>query len=340
MKPAFAWRIFCSTVLLAGLSLAQSQAPPADPEFQAAFDQGRQALAAGNYEGAISAFKKANKRQKNCAECFLGLAIANMHAGDSGQVLENCDKAISVAPGDSTRAIAHSLKGNVFLALGKEDAGQLAKAEAEYRTAAQLDPQDANFHMGLAMALLKESKDNEAIVELKRCLELQPSDAVAEQANKLIAEPRLGRVTLAPDFHFTSMQGQDISLKQLVGKTVVLDFWATWCPPCRESVPELKELTRKYPSGLLVVISISADEEEKKWRDFIAKKGMDWPQYLDSDHGMRKLFAVNSFPTYLVIDGEGVVRKRIVGLNPQESVIHRLKDELANVSALQAEKKD
>ena len=136
------------------------------------------------------------------------------------------------------------------------------------------------------------------------------------------------------------MQGQDISLRQLVGKTVVLDFWATWCPPCRESVPELKELTRKYPSGLLVVISISADEEEKKWRDFIAKKGMDWPQYLDSDHGMRKLFAVNSFPTYLVIDGEGVVRKRIVGLNPQESVIHRLKDELANVSALQAEKKD
>jgi thiol-disulfide isomerase/thioredoxin len=121
----------------------------------------------------------------------------------------------------------------------------------------------------------------------------------------------------------------------LSGRVVVMDFWATWCPPCRESVPELKDLTRKYPSDRLVLISISADEDENSWKEFVAKKKMDWPQYRDSDRAIMRAFGVHSFPTYLVMDGDGIIRQRIMGLNPRETVVHRLKETLLSMPQLE-----
>ena len=94
------------------------------------------------------------------------------------------------------------------------------------------------------------------------------------------------------------------------------------------SVPQLKELTQKYPRTKLVLISISADSNQQSWREFITTRKMDWPQYRDSDGGIRKSFAVHAFPTYLVIDPEGFIQQRIVGLDPQQTVVFRLKDAL------------
>jgi thiol-disulfide isomerase/thioredoxin len=152
------------------------------------------------------------------------------------------------------------------------------------------------------------------------------------------ADPRRGREELAPDFELTTLQGQRISLKELAGKTVILDFWATWCPPCRASVPELKELTKKYPNDRLVLISISGDKDEKAWQEFVAKHEMSWSQFRDPDHKLGELFRVNGFPTYLVINGDGFIKARIVGQNPQETIVHHLKDLLASSSELSAKK--
>ena len=90
----------------------------------------------------------------------------------------------------------------------------------------------------------------------------------------MLADPRRAREISAPEFAFTStsLQGESISLKELSGKVVVLDFWATWCPPCRESLPELKELTKEYPSEKLAVISVSADENESQWKRVRSRK--------------------------------------------------------------------
>ncbi len=147
-------------------------------------------------------------------------------------------------------------------------------------------------------------------------------------ARKLLANPRRAGDELAPNFQVQTLQGESVSLSDLNGKLVVLDFWATWCPPCVASVPELKELTKKYPSDQLVLISMSADTNGEQWRDFIAKRGMDWRQYWDRDGRVRKAFGVDAFPTYLVIDQQGFIRERIVGLNPQETVVSRLRDAL------------
>jgi len=183
-------------------------------------------------------------------------------------------------------------------------------------------------HFNLGLTLLGESQKSEGIQELNNYLQIAPSGPTAEYARRLIANPDPAGQALAPNFKVQTLDGEQISLDQLSGKVVVMDFWATWCPPCVSSVPELKDLTKKYPRTKLVLISFSADHDQQAWRDFVAKKNMEWPQYWDSDGRIRNAFGVNAFPTYLVIDPEGFIHERIVGLNPQLSVVGRLKDTL------------
>ena len=83
------------------------------------------------------------------------------------------------------------------------------------------------------------------------------------------------------------------------------------------------------------MISISADENESQWKEFVTTENMSWPQYRDADGRVRRAFQVESVPTYLVIDGDGVIKQRIVGLNPQETVVHRLKATLAAMPQLE-----
>jgi thiol-disulfide isomerase/thioredoxin len=319
-----------------------SQLPPSSSNsaFEEQAKQGRDALSSAKYSDAISAFKKANKLQNDsCVDCYLGLATASLHLGKPQEVLENSDKALQFATTDSQRVFAHNLKGSA-LVMGKPDTGKLEQAATEFRAAIALSPSPPALHLNLAKVLLKQSKDDEARAELQKCLALKPDAAMTEQAKKFIAEPKLGREDLAPPFQITSMQGEKISLRQLTGKVVVLDFWATWCPPCRDSVPELKELTRKYPSEKLTVISISADDDEKAWQEFVAKKDMDWPQFRDSNRQIRISFGVRLLPTYLVIDGDGAIQERIEGRNPHQTIVYRLRDKLNAMPELNDDRKN
>jgi thiol:disulfide interchange protein len=84
-----------------------------------------------------------------------------------------------------------------------------------------------------------------------------------------------------------------------------------------------------------VLISVSADKDEKAWREFVASKKMDWPQYRDTNESVLRTFAVHSFPTYLVIDGDGIIKQRITGMDPQETVVHRLKATLQAMPQLE-----
>jgi thiol-disulfide isomerase/thioredoxin len=185
--------------------------------------------------------------------------------------------------------------------------------------------------------LLRESKNDDGIAELKKCLALDPPSPVAERARLMLADSRRAGEEFAPNFRIATLQGQDLSLKQFAGRIVVLDFWATWCPPCRESVSELRDLTRKYDPGKLALISISADDNEGDWRQFIAGNKMNWPQYRDSDKRLVNLFTVRAYPTYLVIDGDGVIINRIIGANPQESVVNQLVAILKRMPSLQGQ---
>jgi thiol-disulfide isomerase/thioredoxin len=109
----------------------------------------------------------------------------------------------------------------------------------------------------------------------------------------------------APDWHLKDPDGNDFSSDQFKGKVVVLDFWATWCPPCVKEMPGLAALQKKYGSDGLVVVGVSVDEA-----------GAGTVQRFLDKH--------DQIPTTVVIDRDGFIRERVVGFESQERLEKRL----------------
>jgi thiol-disulfide isomerase/thioredoxin len=112
------------------------------------------------------------------------------------------------------------------------------------------------------------------------------------------------------------------------GKVVLLDFWASWCGPCRNALPNLKRLQAVYGGGDFVVVSISEDDDEADWRTFVSGHNMTWPQRLDSDSSLQKQFGVNALPTYVLLGRDGAVVQKFVGEEMAESIVERVGPDL------------
>jgi thiol-disulfide isomerase/thioredoxin len=112
------------------------------------------------------------------------------------------------------------------------------------------------------------------------------------------------------------------------GKVILLDFWASWCGPCRNALPNLKRLQTVYGGADFVVISISEDDDESVWHAFVSSHNMIWPQRLDSDGSLQSQFGVDALPTYVLIGRDGAVLQKFVGEAPAESVVERIGPDL------------
>ncbi len=128
-------------------------------------------------------------------------------------------------------------------------------------------------------------------------------------------QPELARAKMAPAFSITTTDGQQIAMDDLAGKVVLLDFWATWCAPCREALPHMREIAKKFQGQPLVVLSVSLDDDEQKWKDFLAKNQMTWPQYRDGGFGgpIARMFGVEAIPHTFTIDADGVLQDEHIG---------------------------
>lgn len=329
-------RNFLMTILLvvAGLGAAQAreQSGANNDALGPDYQQGKSALVAEKYEDAVKAFKRANKAQNEaCSPCLVGMAYAMVRMGNLNGALNNTEKAVALAKTNEQRAEAYTMRGDLLLGTNEEK--KRADAETAYRAAVRQNAEAPEPHLKLAIALFKEIKDGEGKAEANEYLRIAPAGKYAGYARSLVVNPRRAREDYAPNFRVTTLKGNSVQLTDMAGKVVVLDFWATWCHPCVASVGELKELTKKYSQDKVILLSVSADEDEQKWKEFIGKKDMEWEQYWDKDGSVRKLFNVHAFPTYLVIDQEGILRERIVGLNSQQSVVYRLKEKLQTLLA-------
>ena len=106
------------------------------------------------------------------------------------------------------------------------------------------------------------------------------------------------------DFTLTDLQGKTWHLRDLQGKVVLVNFWATWCPPCRKEMPDLQALYEKYKDQGFVVLAIS-DEEVGKVSPFIAERKISYPVLLDPGRKVNELFQVEGIPKSFVYDREG-----------------------------------
>ena len=119
-----------------------------------------------------------------------------------------------------------------------------------------------------------------------------------------------GQVT--PVLDLQDLQGQRWTTERLKGRAVVLNFWATWCPPCKEELPSLQTL-HEMGGGDPVVIGVNVRETASRVRRYLASTAMDFPVVLDPQAELARRFGVTAFPTTLLIAQDGQVRWRVVG---------------------------
>ena len=294
-----------------------------DLDYDEEFMKGRDLYRRGKFEDALKSFKRANElRNKKSAECYSWMSETYMALEAYKNAIECADKVIELAGDD--RQLLLKAYNNKGLALQqsaeRKDQKKLQAAEAVFKQGLAIEGAPAILRYNLGVALLQMSRDEEGVAELKIYVKEQPNGAYLEMARQMIKNPRRARENYAPDFSFTSSEGEHIALEDLRGKVVLIDFWGTWCPPCVESVPELRNLYKRYSKeSTFVLIGISSDDDEDAWREFTVKNKMVWPQYRDHDNRILRAFGIRAFPTYILIDHEGIVRFSSIGASWQRA---------------------
>ena len=116
----------------------------------------------------------------------------------------------------------------------------------------------------------------------------------------------------APDFSITADNGRSVSLSNFGGKLLVLNFWATWCPPCIEELPSLDAFQRRFANSGVVVLGISIDKDEKLYRDFLAKVRVSFLTARDPENKINAEYGTLKVPETYIIDGRGKVLRKII----------------------------
>jgi peroxiredoxin len=125
------------------------------------------------------------------------------------------------------------------------------------------------------------------------------------------------------DFTLADLQGRNWSLKELRGKVVLVNFWATWCPPCRKEMPDLETLYNRFKGQGLVILAIS-DEEASKVQPFIAQRNFTYPILLDPGRKVNALFRVEGIPKTFVYDRDGKLVAQSIDMRTQRQFLQML----------------
>jgi thiol-disulfide isomerase/thioredoxin len=131
--------------------------------------------------------------------------------------------------------------------------------------------------------------------------------------------------TRAADFTLKDLKGITHNLAKLRGKVVMLDFWASWCGPCRMTMPVVDKLTREYKTKGLVVFSVNLRESADIAGGYMKKNGYAMQTLLDTDGAVAGRYQVSGIPSLVIVDRKGVIRAHLVGAHGEDD----LRDALA-----------
>jgi len=120
--------------------------------------------------------------------------------------------------------------------------------------------------------------------------------------------PAVAPTSSAPDFTLHSMGGPNLRLQEQRGRVVMINFWATWCGPCRQEMPHLNRLYDKYKASGFVLLGVNVDDDAGNAQVVATKLGVKFPVLLDSDKLVSKLYDLSTMPSTVLIDRDGKVR--------------------------------
>lgn len=292
---------------------------PTNPKALKSFHSAEQWRKARNPQAAIGDYRKANRQDGgHCSACLQNAYLLALKLNDYKQAEEIGHDwlAASVTPAD--QAESHYRIGLALQGQGLSNRKEKCFSEScdELDAALKLAPRFPQAHFALGISLAHLHQDDAAKSEFVTFLKQNTGDAALEaRAKRFVGDVQLARAKMAPAFALTTMDGKRITMDGLAGKVVLLDFWATWCGPCREALPGVRKIAREFQGQPLVVLSISLDSNDAKWRAFVDKNQMTWLQYRDGGFmgPIARLFNVNAIPATFSIDADGVVEDQHVG---------------------------
>lgn len=312
---------------------------PASEKARKHYEKALQLLHDHKAEWALDEFKKADKEDGGrCLACQKKMIKLGGEFGDWKAAEQAADEMVAEAQGAKETAIAHYQLAVLLMDEGLQNHKKelFGRAHEEIGKALEVAANfpDAIYVDGRVLAQLQ--RDEEAKARFEQYVKMKTVDDVdRRRAQRYLERVELARARMVPPFAITTLEGREISMDDLQGKVVLLDFWATWCGPCREALPHLREVAKKFQGEPLVIVSVSLDSDEQKWKDFIAKNEMTWPQYRDGgfEGHLAKTFSVNAIPHTFTIDADGVLQDEHIG---DASIEGKLKKLIARARELQS----
>jgi thiol-disulfide isomerase/thioredoxin len=304
---------------VAAAAKPSAPAGPSDPRAQKTYQEAL-ALQAHRSPFAIDSFRKADKQDGNhcaaCADKVLTLAIDTQDFKLADQAAQ---ELIALAATPNDQAYAHISRAEMLIAMGKAKKKQdcYAEGQKEVEMALALKPSDGRPALYLKGVCLADQQQDDAAKQVFTSLapKLRPGSVDYQRVSRYAERPDLVRARMAPPFSIVTLDGKRVSMDELHDKVVLIDFWATWCGPCREALPHVAKLAKQFEGQPLVVLSVSLDSDDQKWKDFVGHNNMTWLQFRDGgwDGNMARLFGVTAIPHTFTIDSDGVLQDEHIG---------------------------
>ena len=174
------------------------------------------------------------------------------------------------------------------------------------------------------LTLINWKKDSEFVVnELNKLLAVNPNFEEATTLKKEVVayvaqKNRLQKGVAAPEIAYLNPDGNITALTSFKGKYVIVDFWASWCGPCRKAIPKLKDLYTQYKDKGFEILSISVDSDDAAWRRAMSEENMPWSQVVSPNKDKTlKDFMIQGIPTLFLLDREGKIIEIFTGYSPR-----------------------
>lgn len=129
--------------------------------------------------------------------------------------------------------------------------------------------------------------------------------------------------TPAPDFTLKSHGGENLRLAEQRGKVVMINFWASWCPPCLQEMPLLDELYQRYEPAGFTLFGVNVEQDTREAERLLKELGVSFPILFDPDNRVSKLYNVRAMPTTVMVDKNGTVRYVNHGYKPGDEAKYR-----------------
>lgn len=264
---------------------------------------------AGKFDDSVKEFKNYLKNEnEQCADCYKGLGKVYLMQNKNKEAVASFRRAIELKSSDEAQL--YMLLGVAFYRQG--DKKQLPEAVAAFQRSIDLSKgQMRQAYYNLGYAFFKLGKKEEGAAALTTYLEKEPAAKNAFQIRAIIKDPRLVDSPFAVPFSVTTNSGEKVSLESLRGKVVLLDFWASWCMPCQQEMPNVRRVWKKYAGDNFVLLGVSLDSDAEHYESFLKKEKMEWPQYFDNKgwaNSLARLYVVQSIPRAILIDQDGFIQ--------------------------------